>query len=116
MNKTAAYLLLASTPMFKRAGTGAQSQHGQYISPEQATKNQVTSSGGSKQMADNYANSLNQLWDGFNWWNPAMWFRFGDFAHAENQIRSDMQYRLDHLRPYDKAKAAPKPQTEPAAK
>ena len=106
MNKTAAYLLLASTPMLKRAGTGSQSMHGQYISPKQDTKNQVTARGGSQSLADNWANSIEQMWDGFNWFNPAMWLKFKDFVHAENKMRSNMQYRLDHMRPYDKAPAA----------
>ena len=114
MNKTAAYLLLASMPMLKRAGTGSQSVHGQYISPEQDVKNQVTANGGSQQMADNYANSIKQLWNGYNWWNPAMWPKFGDFVHAENQIKADMQHRLDHLRPYDKAPVAKPAPTTPA--
>lgn len=96
MNKTAAYLLLASTPMYKRAGTGAQSVHGNYGNISDSWGQKLQDNKATPATAANYVNSRNQV---TNWgWNPFDWLYFKNHVKAEQAQEQNMNAYIDKMK------------------
>lgn len=93
MDKKAAYILLSG--LYKTAGTGAQSVHGNYGDISQQWGKDLRAAGASPATANNYVNSRNTInrWG----WNPFDWFYAGNHIKAEQAQEQNKDLYIKRL-------------------
>lgn len=113
MDKAASYILAAGLlgRMTKRAGTGAQSTHGQYGNISQSWWRKLYNAGAPVEVANNYRQSRNNIVGG---WNPFQIFYLRNMANAERLQEENMNMYLDKIKKQQAAKPIQQPVQTPA--
>ena len=113
MDKTASYILAAGLlgKMTKQAGTGSQSQHGNYEYRPQTWWRKLYYGGAPGEVANNYKQSLENILGG---WNPFLMFHNKEISRAERLQEENMNMYLDKIKKQQAAKPVQQPAQTPA--